>query len=50
MKLHAKYPVDYPDSPPQLQLLESYRLSEDRMKTLLKEINALAAERVGEVR
>ena len=49
VQLHARYPTDYPDSPPQLQLLEPQHLSEDLVKQLLEEINQLAKERVGEV-
>ena len=50
IQLHARYPTDYPDSPPLLQLQEAHRLSEDLVKQLLEEINQLAKERVGEVR
>ena len=49
IKLHAKYTTDYPDSPPDLQLIDAQCLSEDLVKDLLKEINELAQERVGEV-
>lgn len=50
MKLHAKYWRDYPDTPPQLNLIEPHLLSNDLMKELLAEINELAKSRVGEVR
>ena len=49
VKLRAKYSNDYPDTPPELQLTEPHCLSEDLMKSLLKEINELAKEKVGEV-
>ena len=50
MKLHAKYSRDYPDTPPQLNLMEPHLLSNDLMKELLAEINELAKSRIGEVR
>ncbi|XP_019855802.1 PREDICTED: eIF-2-alpha kinase GCN2-like isoform X1 [Amphimedon queenslandica] len=49
VKLHAKYSSDYPDTPPQLDLIEPHLLSKDLVKELLTEINDLAKSRIGEV-
>ncbi len=49
MKLHAKYTTDYPDTPPELHLVNPHCLSEDLVKILLKEIEHLANEKLGEV-
>ncbi len=49
MKLHAKYTTDYPDTPPELHLVNPHCLSKDLVKILLKEIQYLASEKLGEV-
>ena len=49
IKLYAKYSADYPDTPPELKLLEPNHLSESAVKELLKEINDLAKDNIGEV-
>ena len=50
VKLHARYPTDYPDSIPRMWLEEPQRLTSDQVKDLEKEIRQLAKERVGEVK
>lgn len=50
IKLHTKYPTDYPDSVPKLWLEEAQGLTSDQVKEVEQEIKKLARERVGEVR
>ena len=49
VKLHAKYTTDYPDTPPEIQLVDPQRLSPDLVNDLLKQIKQLAKEKLGEV-
>lgn len=49
IKLRAKYTTDYPDTPPELQLVKPHCLSSDLVSNLLEEINQLGKEKIGEV-
>ncbi len=49
IKLHSKYTIDYPDSPPILRFEDPQGLTQDQVKELKKEVKKLSRERVGEV-
>lgn len=49
IKLHTKYPTDYPDSVPTMWLEEPQGITPDQVKELEGEIKKMAEERVGEV-
>lgn len=49
VKLHTKYPPDYPDSIPTMWLEDPQGVTSDQVKEVEQEIKKLAKERVGEV-